>query len=188
MPTIKIAETGEEPVSLDEARLHLRVDPGDEDPLIAALITAARQMCEGELRRAIVTANFELRADRFPDALRLEWPRVLDIDAVEYLDADGVLRTLDPADYVLDASCDVAAAWLAPARGKAWPDTSDEINAVRVRYTSGFGDTPAAVPQVVKSWILLHTAAMYENREALAAKDMKSLPFLAGLIDQYRVW
>lgn len=188
MPTTKIAEVGEEPVSLEEARRHLRVDPGDEDPLIAALITAARQMCEGELGRAIVTSNFELRTDAFAPALRLERPRVLDVDAVEYLDADGELQTLDPADYVLDASCDVAAAWLAPARGKAWPDTSCEIGAVRVRYTSGFGDTPAAVPQAIRTWILLHVAAMYEHREAVAAKDMKSLPFLAGLIDQYRVW
>lgn len=188
MPTIKIAEVGEEPVSLEEARLHLRVDPGDDDPLIAAFITAARQMCEGQLGRAIVTSNFEMRADRFEPALRLQWPHVLDVDALEYVDPDGVLRTLDPQDYVLDASSDVTLARLVPARDNAWPATSCETSAVRVRYTSGYGDTAATVPQGIRTWILLHVAAMYEQREAVAPKDLKSLPFLAGLIDQYRVW
>lgn len=38
-----------EPVSLDEAKLHLRVVGADEDTLIAACIAAARNHCENEL-------------------------------------------------------------------------------------------------------------------------------------------
>lgn len=187
MSTIKITEPGEEPVSLDEARAHLRVDQGDEDPLIRSLITAARQMCEGQLGRTLITTTWEMRTDLFDPALRLDWPRVQEIEFLSYLDA-GELRTLDPADYRLDNANDASAAWVAPARGKAWPSIEADINAVRVRYRAGYGDTAADVPQAIRTWILLHAAAMYEQREAVAAKDMKSLPFLAGLLDPYRVW
>jgi uncharacterized phiE125 gp8 family phage protein len=62
------------------------------------------------------------------------------------------------------------------------------VNAVRVRYRAGYGDTADTVPKAIRAWILMHVAAMYEQREAVAAKDIKALPFLAGLIDQYRVW
>jgi uncharacterized phiE125 gp8 family phage protein len=108
VPTIKITDASTEPVSLAEAKLHLRVDASatDEDALIGALITAARQMAEGELQRTLVSTLWELRTDGFSDALRLDWPRVQGVESLQFLDADGVLRTLDPADYVLDASSD----------------------------------------------------------------------------------
>jgi uncharacterized phiE125 gp8 family phage protein len=188
MSTIKITEPGEEPVCLDEARLHLRVDPGDEDPLISSLITAARQMCEGELGRTLITTTWEMATDQFDPALRLDWPRVIDVESLTYVDDTGVVRTLDPQDYRLDAANDAAAAWLVPARGKSWPMVCPDVNAVRVRYRAGYGDTADTVPKAIRQWILLHVAAMYEQREAVAAKDMKAVSFLAGLIEQYRVW
>ena len=188
MSTIKIAESGEEPVCLNDARLHLRVEPGDEDPLIAGLITAARQMCEAELGRTLVLTTWEMSTDMFDPALRLDWPRVIDIQSLTYTDEAGDVRTLDPRDYRLDAANDSAAAWVVPARGRSWPSIPPDVNAVRVRYRAGYGDTAADVPQAIRTWILLHAAAMYENRESVAAGDMKSLPFLAGLIDQYRVY
>jgi uncharacterized phiE125 gp8 family phage protein len=190
VPTIKITDATTEPVSVAEAKLHLRVDPDatEEVVLIGALITAARQLCEGELRRTLVSTVWEMRTDAFGDAVRLDWPRVQGIEALQYVDAAGVLRTLDPADFVLDASNDAGPAWLVPAYGKAWPDTRDEINAVRVRYQAGYGDGPEDVPAAIRQWILLHVGAMYERREAADVATLKSLPFLCGLLDPYRVF
>jgi uncharacterized phiE125 gp8 family phage protein len=75
-----------------------------------------------------------------------------------------------------------------PARGKAWPDTSDEINAVRVRYTAGYGDSADDVPAAIRQWILLHVGAMYDRREAVDAAGMQPLSFLCSLLDPYRVF
>jgi uncharacterized phiE125 gp8 family phage protein len=190
VPTIKITDASTEPVSVAEAKLHLRVDAGatDEDALIGALITAARQMAEGELRRTLVSTLWEMRTDAFPDAIALDWPRVLSIESLQYVDTGGALRALDPADFVLDASNDAGPAWLVPAYGKAWPDTRDEINTVRVRYTAGYGDSADDVPAAIRQWILLHVGAMYDRREAVDAAGMQPLSFLCGLLDPYRVF
>ncbi|WP_066339248.1 head-tail connector protein [Azohydromonas lata] len=188
MSTIKVLEATTEPVSVAEAKLYLRVDGGDEDLLIAGLIMAARHLAEGEMRRTLLSATWQMTTDAFSDALRLEWPRVLGVESLQYIAEDDEVVTLDPADYVLDNSNDVAPAWLVPAKGRGWPSTSAEINAVRVRYVAGYGDSAADVPAAIRQWILLHVGAMYEHREATAARELKALPFLAGLLDPYRVY
>lgn len=188
MPTIKIIEATTEPVTLDEAKLHLKVEHDEEDALISSYISAARAMCEGELNRTIMLATWEMRTDVFEDALKLEWPRVIRIDWLQFQDVDGVLRYLDPQDYVLDASSDDAPAYVLPARGRAWPETDTEsINCVRVRYAAGYGNTPQSVPAPLRQWILLHVADFYQNREA-TGREAKTLPYLNGLLSPFKVY
>lgn len=58
-------------VSLDEAKKHLRVDFGDDDALIAAMIETARSWIDapdGRLGRALVTQTLELRSWHFGHA------------------------------------------------------------------------------------------------------------------------
>jgi hypothetical protein len=55
----------EEPVSLLEAKLHLRVDFDDDDVLITTLIGAARQAAETMTGRQFVTARWQYVIDCF---------------------------------------------------------------------------------------------------------------------------
>ena len=55
MPLQLVTPPAEEPVSLAEARLHLRVDFTDDDALITSLIAAARQAAETLTGRQFVT-------------------------------------------------------------------------------------------------------------------------------------
>lgn len=189
MPTIRITQPAQEPVTLERAKQHLRIEPDmtDDDALLGIYIAAAREMCEGQLGRTLITSEWELRTDAFSSALRLDWPRVQSVVSLQYLDPDGELRTLDPQDTRLDNASDVSPAWLVPAPGRAWPATAAEVNAVRVRFRAGYGDGPAAVPPTLISWILVHVGAMYAQREA-AGTDLKPLPYLSGLLDPHRVW
>jgi uncharacterized phiE125 gp8 family phage protein len=186
MPTRRVALPSFEPVTLDDARLQCRVDDDSADTQIRRFISAAREMCEDELQRTVAATEWELRTDAFSRALRLDWPTVRSITHVQFLDAEGVLRTLDPQDYELDNACDVSPAWLVPAPGRAWPATAARVNAVRVRYAAGW-ETAEAVPDGIKTWILMHVAALYENPEAAGA-DLKPNPFLNGLINSSRVY
>jgi uncharacterized phiE125 gp8 family phage protein len=146
LSTIKVVEATTEPVSVAEAKLYLRVDNDEEDLLIGGLITAARQLAEGEMQRTLISTTWEMRTDAFGDALRLEWPRVLGVESLQFVAEDGEVVTLDPADYVLDNSNDVSPAYLVPAFGCAWPGTPAEINAVRVRYVAGYRASAADGP------------------------------------------
>ena len=58
-----------EPLSLIEAKAHLRLDIPDDDALILGLISAARYAAENLCRRVMVTQSWELTLDGFPRRL-----------------------------------------------------------------------------------------------------------------------
>ncbi len=55
-----------EPLSLVEAKSHLRVDITDDDALITSLVTAARQYAEQITRRAFIAQRWTSALDTFP--------------------------------------------------------------------------------------------------------------------------
>lgn len=63
-----------EPITLAEARLHLRVDSTDEDTLITSLIAAAREDCEAFQNRKYLTQTWEYWLDSFPSTDFIEIP------------------------------------------------------------------------------------------------------------------
>jgi uncharacterized phiE125 gp8 family phage protein len=112
---------------------------------------------------------------------------VLAITSVKYINTAGVETTLAGGAYALDK--DNEPGWLLPAYGTAWPDLRDTANAVRVRYTAGFGTAASDVPQALRMWIALHAAGAYDNRGATVdARFQLENPALSGLLDPYRMW
>ena len=185
MGTLKILDATVEPLTLAEAKLHLRVDGNTEDALITALITATRQAAEFRCQRTLLQTTWELTQDAFTDALRLQYPRLMAVESVKYLDTAGVLQTLANTEYLVDA--DSEPGYVVPS-GNGWPGTFNQINAVKVRYTAGYGTTADKVPQPIKQWMLLHIGHYYRNREASVGAGMQSLPYADGLLDEYRIW
>ncbi len=177
-----------EPVSLADAKVQCHVEHDAEDTLIGALIVAARRMAEHQTQRALITQTWELTLDAFPDAeIRLDKPKVLSIVSVKYLDAAGVLQTLDPAAYALDAT--TKPGFVMPV--SSWPSTYAGANAVRVRFTAGYGPAASDVPADVVAWIQMQIATLYRNREAFAVGySVADLPnrFVDGLLDAERVY
>jgi uncharacterized phiE125 gp8 family phage protein len=179
-----------EPITLAEAKLHLRIEDGvtADDDLVTALIVAAREQAEHETRRALIQQTWELTLDAFPAcAISLPWPRLIDITSVTYVDEAGDSQVLDPSLYTVDGESEPG--WLLPAFDTDWPDTEDSANAVRIRYRAGYGDTAASVPEAIKAWMKLHIAAMYRYREAVVATQSNELAgrFTDRLLDPFRI-
>ena len=179
-----------EPLTLAEAKLHLRVDADitDDDSLITALIVTARQQSEHRTGRALVSQHWRYAIDAFPvDSLELPLPKLLSVQSVTYLDSAGTRQTLANTEY--DVITDELVGRLIPAYGKSWPSCRERPGSVRVDYTCGYG-AAADVPQSIKAWMLLAIGAWYENREALTSgQPVAELPrsFWNGLLDPFYV-
>lgn len=171
-----------------EAKLHLRVDHSVDDTLIDALISAATQQAQGELRRALITQTWDLKIDAFPACGVIELPfGASAVVSVSYVDAAGATQALATDQYVADVAS--APGRLVRADGVTWPTTERRPHAVTVRLTCGFG-AAAAVPDGIKAWIKLQIAALYRNREAFSVGvSVAELPsrFTDALLDPWRL-
>jgi uncharacterized phiE125 gp8 family phage protein len=171
-----------EPVTLAQAKLHLRVDGSDEDTLITGLISAARAEAEHITGRSIGEQVLQLLLDEFPDGpVQIPAPPLVGIDYVQYIDTNGDTQLMSPADYATDDASLVP--WLVNAYGQEWPATLDAVNAVLIQYRAGYSECPAPL----RSWILMRVGSLYAHREADAEKPVNPLQFVDRLLDGYRV-
>ena len=189
MPLKLITAPDELAVDLNDAKLHLRVDQNAEDSLISALIHSATSMAEQKTGRAIMPQTWELTLDAFPDAFELTCIPVASVSSVKYINTAGEQVTLDSTLYTLDATDDYSPARIIPAYGATWPAAREQANAVTVRYVAGY----AEVPEAIKTWIKVMTAAMYENRSAEtvgsgSAIQLVQLGYVDRLLDRFKVW
>jgi uncharacterized phiE125 gp8 family phage protein len=162
-----------EPLSLAEAKQHLRVDSTDQDTLIQSLITAARIYCEKHTRRTLAPATFRYTLDEFPACnrpVRLPVPPVSAVLSISYVDTDGNTQTLDPTGYHLDLDSEPAR--ITPAFNTVWPATRQQTNAVTIQFTAGY----SAVPDGLKAAMKLLIGAWYENRDAVTSIEVQELP------------
>jgi uncharacterized phiE125 gp8 family phage protein len=150
-----ITPPASEPVTLAEMRTQLGITNASDtasDTTITRRIIEARQWVEGYIRRALITQTLEIRQDCFTECIKLPHPPVISITSVKYIDTDGVEQTLGSSNYVLDDYPLVP--YIREVYGISWPSTRDEPNAVRVRYSAGYGSA-SDVPQLIREAIML---------------------------------
>lgn len=157
----------EEPVTLIEAKSHLRVTSTDDDTLITTLITVAREMAETFTNRVLITQTWEWRRDAFvPWTLEVPLAPLASVANIQYIDGNGDTQTLASTEYTVDANSEPGR--ITPAYGKFWPVTRYQINAVTITFVAGYGDA-ADVPTPIKQAILLIIGELYARREAAIA-------------------
>lgn len=176
-----------EPVTLAEAKSHLRVTTTDDDVLITALIVAARESAESAMGRALITQTWDMTIDGFPPVIDVPLPPLQSVTSINYVDENGDSQTLATTEYTVDIKSSPGR--LVESYGKTWPTTRDVINAVTVRFVAGYGAS-ASVPQAIKQGMLMHIGHMYANRESvlvgIQAQDMPQAS--AFLYQPYRVY
>jgi uncharacterized phiE125 gp8 family phage protein len=183
---VLVTPPSETPVSLTEAKAHLRVDHSDEDSEIEIYLKSAVSALDGlsgVLGRAMVTQTWRVDAARFPGGiLRLPLPDVSSV-SVAYTDQNGSEQTLASSKYhVLN---DAIGGILVLAENEVWPNTDEIPNAVRVTLTCGYGGKDE-VPDDLKLAIRLHLAASYKYRESLMDRAVKN-PAYDEAISKHRM-
>lgn len=170
-----------EPLTVAEAKAHLRVDHSTEDTLIGAYITAARQLAEAILGRQLITATRRIYLDEFPwdDAcpILLPYPKIQAVSEVSYVDSAGDTQVWASSKYQVDAVAEPGR--LVPAHGQQWPVTREQLNAVTITYTCGYGDDSTDIPENIRSAIRIITAELYKEREDSAPISLQRVPLSA---------
>lgn len=205
-----------EPISLEMAKSHLRVDFRDDDVLITALISAARSWAEVYTRRAFFEQTIVLSLDAFPlfsygngtippaqlhgypyysaywDPLciRLPRPSTVSVQSITYRDLTNTIKTLDPSTYYVDTTSEPAR--IVPMPSLTWPTTQLYLpGSVQVTYTAGsYGDgvDVNTCPQTIISAMLLMIGHLYEHRETVSELSLKEIPLgVRSLLDTVRI-
>lgn len=179
----------EEPVTLADMKVHLRVTHDDDDAYIEALIGAARAVCEQKSGLCLITQTIDIVADEWPDDDDQTLPvhPIQSVTWLKYYDSANVQQTLSASVYHVTTYG--PAARIALAYGQVWPVHYCRPDAVTLRVVAGYGASGDAVPLAIRQWIMLHAAALYEQREAVidSQSAVQVSPLLDGLLDRYRV-
>lgn len=156
-----------QPLTLDEARAHLRVDHDEEDTYIQSQIAAATNDCQDFAGRQFITATYILQLDCFPRSgiIHVPMPPLQSVESIEYVDTSGTTQVLDPSRYRVDSISEPAR--ITPAYGTVWPSTLGVTGAVTVEFIAGYGDDEDDVPEWARSAIRLTLGNLFENREAV---------------------
>jgi len=166
-----------EPVTLDEAKAQLRVTYDQEDALIGALITAARQRIEAELGLCLIaTAIREVHdvwplqvapavpvtdplAQLFSGPIRVRRAPLISVAALAVADSTGAFQPLPPASYAAEVGGRRITPW-----DVAWPAPGLPTGGVRIDYVAGYGAAEADTPAPLRQAILQLVADGFEHR------------------------
>lgn len=183
-----------DPVTLAEAKLHLRVDGNDEDSLIEGIITAAVDFFEKRTGRALINQTWSYTIDNWYaslDPVKPLWlylPRapLSSVTSIYYIATDGSSTLWASSNYTVDTNSEPGR--LALAYSKTWPVTREVVNAITITYVAGYGATAASVPVGIKRALMVLISDLYNNRgsiEEMGGKESMPLdriiaPWMVG--------
>ena len=159
----------DDPFTLDDVKLHARVDGDDDDASLALMARAAAREIEAHselaLLRQIITVSFTRTAGpiRLPvgplDLLALDDHPV----TVQTREADGSLLTW-PQGW-----------WIDPARNPVLHLDAVDGDSLVVSYVAGFGLTASSIPPDLALAIMDQAAAYFDQRGPIDAPQGLSL-------------
>ena len=179
----RVVEPAALPLSLNEAKAHLRLDRPEEEALVAAMIRAATDLVEEHLGRALISQTWILSLDRWParrvahnvaggpisavwePATHVALPRapVQSVDSVTVFADDDTSTVFSPANYFLDTASEPARLTL--RRGAGAPVPTRAAGGIEVRFVAGYGDTQSDVPVALVEGIKRLVTYLFEHRD-----------------------
>jgi uncharacterized phiE125 gp8 family phage protein len=178
-----------EPVTLAEAKAHLRIDGSAEDTLIASLIITSRLHIESAMGLAMITQSWSSIIDAWPPGREVALPLrpVQSIAAVRLYAADGTIETLPADTYLLDGAATPAR--LVRHGAAPWPAPTRSANGIEIALVAGFGATVAHVPAPIRQAVLLLVAHWHEHREPVQIGAPGALvpAMVSDLLQPYRL-
>ena len=177
-----------EPVSVDEAKEFLSIDPDETEfnTLIGSLIVAARQQVEAMTGTRLVEQTVRLEASEIGDLGRLPIGPVSAVTAIVYDDTAGAEQTFAAADYELFGAG--LERGIRTKVGKGWPnDVRNAVGAIQVTAAVGY----ETLPKPLWTAILLMVGDLFANRETVMTGSVAKIPMSMSVEAQlanFRIW
>lgn len=171
MHAVLTAPPAIEPVSLAEAKAHLRLTSTEEDAQIVRLLAAARKAVERRTGLALIAQGWSAFADDWPGEGTFHlplWP-VIEITALKVHGEEEEVQEIDPAHYFCDLVSRPARLVLRPWR--TWQKPGRIANGIEIALTAGFGASAGAVPEDLREAVLKTLAHWYEWRGDEAPRE-----------------
>lgn len=154
------------PLTVEDAKAHLRVYHTDDDAYIEALIAAATSHVENFTRRALITQTWDMKLDTFGGwYITIPKPPLQSVTAANFTYVDGAGSTTQVSTSVYDVDTDSEPGRVTLAYSQTWPTPRTVPHAVSLRFVAGYGDDGADVPAPILHAIKLYISHLYENRE-----------------------
>lgn len=198
-----------EPVDLDQAKLHLRVDFSADDSLIQSLITTARQAAELYSERIFNDQTWDLFFDFlgnvrqtpwwdgvqegsvnafFPQQITIPKPPLQSIIEITSFDDDDVETVFDVSNYQVSTykGDNPNQGRVTLRRDASWPTGTRNADALKVKFLAGYGPLANDVPKQIRTAILEEIAFRYNNRGDCLDPAIRS-SIAMGMLQQYKI-
>jgi len=164
-----------QPITLDQVKNHCRITHNEDDSWLLTAIAAATQYVEKTCELALITQTRKTLLKGFENPfITLPYGPVQSISTLKYRNDIGSQITL--ASNLYYAVTDHNPCIVLPATGTSWPSTQVRIDSVEVTYICGYG-LPDAVPEALKTALLLLVNFWYEHRSSAEAGAYSEIPF-----------
>lgn len=175
------------PITLTEAKTHLKVDTTADDTFITNLIKSATSSAQEYTNRFFIATTIQQVGDKWEDISNLLKSPVASVTNIKYVDTSGSLQTLNTDVYFVDDVNKPARIGLKP--NQSFPEIIDRLNAVQVNYVVGIAAGPDEVDEGIRQALLLTIGNWYQNRQAVVTGTIATeLPMNAKfLLDQYKI-
>jgi uncharacterized phiE125 gp8 family phage protein len=163
-----------QPVTLAQAKAHLKIETNDEDGYLQELIAAAVATVEAETGKALLTQTWRLYLDDWPPCGLAELPvaPVRSVGPVNAYAAHGTPSPIAAADYLLDRHGEPPRIYF-----RRRPDAGREINGIEIDIVAGYGEAGTDVPDQLVRAVLILVAHWHAHRGAASdAALMGSFP------------
>lgn len=182
------AATETKGITLEQAKLYMRIDGDDDDNEINDEIDAASRKVEKFIDYRLFTQTVQMSLDFRPQfsEIRIPLKPLTAVTKIETIDTDNVATTFDATKYFTMESGATAEGAAVLNDGETWPqtDTLRRRDSVKVQFTVGFANQ-AAIPQEIQQAIKVTVADMHENRE-LFGRDLPDAAI--ALLSDYIAW
>jgi len=149
------------PVTLAEAKAHLRVETPDEDDYITGLLAAATAHVEGATGKRLILQQWRVFLDALPTDGPVDIPLgpLISVDAVRVRDEAGAPVAVDLSGVAADRHSD-------PPRlvFDEEPISGQALNGIEIDVTAGYGEAGVDVPDQLRRAVLVLAAHWHAFR------------------------